>query len=184
MTIRVGSGEDLHRIDASRKLVLGGVAIPDSPGLAGHSDADVLLHAITDAVLGAAGLGDIGTHFPATEPEWAASDSSAFLRHAVKLAREVGFVPSNVDSTVRTERPRLTPHVTAMREAIASLMGMEFAAVSVKAKTSEGLDAVGEGLAMFRHRRRPPRVRRLIETSPGERARPALRRAQLGISEA
>jgi 2-C-methyl-D-erythritol 2,4-cyclodiphosphate synthase len=146
--MRIGLGEDIHRIDASRPLVLGGVTIPDAAGLAGHSDADVLLHAITDAVLGAAGLGDIGGHFPSSDEQWRDADSSAFLREAVALAKGAGYRPENVDSTVRIEKPRLAPHIKAMRVRIASLMGLEPAAVNVKAKTAEGLDAVGEGLAI------------------------------------
>lgn len=146
--MRVGLGEDIHRIDASRPLVLGGVAIPDADGLAGHSDADVLLHAITDAALGAAGLGDIGAHFPFSDDKWKGAESSVFLREAVALARAAGLRPENVDATVRTEKPRLAPHIAAMRDRIAALMGMELAAVNVKAKTAEGLDSVGEGLAM------------------------------------
>ena len=146
--MRVGLGEDIHRIDPSRPLVLGGVTIPGAAGLAGHSDADVLLHAITDAVLGAAGLGDIGSHFPSSDDRWKDAGSAVFLREAVALAKKAGLRPENVDSTVRTEKPRLSTHIAAMRESIASLMEMEPAAVNVKAKTAEGLDAVGEGLAM------------------------------------
>jgi len=146
--VRVGLGEDIHRIDDSRTLVLGGVIIEEGPGLAGHSDADVLLHAITDAVLGAAGLGDIGHYFPASDPRYAHADSADFLRVALKLAREAGWEVGNIDSTVRAERPRLAPYIEHIRERIAEVAGIEQGRVSVKAKTAEGLDAVGRGEAM------------------------------------
>jgi 2-C-methyl-D-erythritol 2,4-cyclodiphosphate synthase len=146
--IRVGLGEDLHRIDDGRTLVLGGVIIEEGPGLAGHSDADVLLHAITDAVLGAAALGDIGHYFPPSDPRYAHADSADFLRVALKLAREAGWEVGNVDSTVRTERPRLAPYIAHIRERIAEICGIATDQVSVKAKTGEGLDAIGRGEAM------------------------------------
>jgi 2-C-methyl-D-erythritol 2,4-cyclodiphosphate synthase len=146
--MRVGLGEDLHRVDESRPLVLGGVLIEEGPGLSGHSDADVLLHAITDAVLGAAALGDIGQHFPPGDPRWKHADSADFLRTALRLAREAGWEVANVDSTVRTERPKLAPYIPHIRERIAEVAGLDPAQVSVKAKTSEGLDAVGRGEAM------------------------------------
>jgi 2-C-methyl-D-erythritol 2,4-cyclodiphosphate synthase len=145
---RVGLGEDLHRIDDGRTLVLGGVIIEEGPGLAGHSDADVLLHAITDAILGAAALGDIGHYFPPSDPRYAHADSADFLRVALKLAREAGWEVSNIDSTVRAERPKLEPYIEHIRERIAEIAGIEAVQVSVKAKTSEGLDAVGRGEAM------------------------------------
>jgi 2-C-methyl-D-erythritol 2,4-cyclodiphosphate synthase len=148
MTVRVGIGEDLHRVDDSRTLVLGGVIIEEGPGLAGHSDADVLLHAITDAVLGAAALGDIGHYFPPNDPRYAHADSADFLRKALELAREAGWTVVNIDSVVKTERPRLAPYVQHIRERIAEIAGIEVGAVSVKAKTGEGLDAVGRGEAM------------------------------------
>ena len=146
--IRVGLGEDLHRIDDARTLVLGGVIIEEGPGLAGHSDADILLHAITDAVLGAAALGDIGHYFPPSDPRYAHTDSADFLRVAVRLAREAGWEVGNIDSTVRTERPKLAPYIEHIRERIAEIVGIPVEQVSVKAKTSEGLDAVGRGEAM------------------------------------
>jgi 2-C-methyl-D-erythritol 2,4-cyclodiphosphate synthase len=145
---RVGLGEDLHRIDDGRTLVLGGVIIEEGPGLAGHSDADVLLHAITDAILGAAALGDIGHYFPPSDPRYAHADSADFLRVALKLAREAGWEVGNIDSTVRAERPKLAPYIEHIRERIAEIAGIEAVQVSVKAKTSEGLDAVGRGEAM------------------------------------
>ena len=148
MTTRVGMGEDLHRVDDGRTLVLGGVIIEEGPGLAGHSDADVLLHAITDAVLGAAALGDIGHYFPPSDPRYAHADSADFLRKAVELASEAGWRVGNIDSTVRTERPKLAPYIEHIRERIAGIVGVEVAAVSVKAKTAEGVDAIGRGEAM------------------------------------
>lgn len=147
--IRVGIGEDLHRIDDGRTLVLGGVIIEEGPGLAGHSDADILLHAITDALLGAAALGDIGQYFPPNDPRYAHADSADFLRKALQLARDAGWDLVNVDSTVRTERPTLRPYIEHMRERIAEIAGLAVEQVAVKAKTSEGLDAVGRGEAMF-----------------------------------
>lgn len=146
--MRVGIGEDLHRVDDGRTLVLGGVIIEEGPGLAGHSDADVLLHAITDAVLGAAALGDIGHHFPQSDPRYAHADSADFLRVALRLARDTGWEVSNIDATVRAERPKLAPYIEHIRERIAEIAGIEVGQVSVKAKTSEGLDAVGRGEAM------------------------------------
>lgn len=148
MSVRVGQGEDLHRIDDSRTLVLGGIIIEEGPGLAGHSDADVLLHAITDAVLGAAALGDIGHYFPPSDPRYAHADSADFLRKAIELAREAGWALVNVDSTVRTERPKLGPYITLIRERIAEITGIGVDAVSVKAKTAEGLGEIGRGEAM------------------------------------
>ncbi len=146
--MRVGMGEDLHRIDDARTLVLGGVIIEEGPGLSGHSDADVLLHAITDAVLGAAALGDIGHYFPPSDPRYAHADSADFLRVALKLAREAGWEVANIDSTVRTERPKLAPYVAHIRERVAEICGIGVVQVSVKAKTAEGLDAIGRGEAM------------------------------------
>lgn len=148
MNLRVGQGEDLHRVDDSRTLVLGGVIIEEGPGLAGHSDADVLLHAITDAVLGAAALGDIGHYFPPSDPRYAHADSADFLRKALELARDAGWSVVNVDSTVRTERPRLAAYIPHIRERIAAIIGVGVGDVSVKAKTAEGLGEIGRGEAM------------------------------------
>ena len=146
--MRVGIGEDLHRIDSARTLVLGGVTVAGAAGLAGHSDADVLLHAITDAVLGAAGKGDLGTHFPSSDERWRDADSRVFLAEAVRMAGEDGWALANVDATVRAERPRLAPHLAAMRESIARIAGVELTQVNVKAKSAEGLDAIGRGEAI------------------------------------
>ncbi|MBI2766751.1 MAG: 2-C-methyl-D-erythritol 2,4-cyclodiphosphate synthase [Chloroflexi bacterium] len=146
--MRVGQGEDIHRIDDARTLVLGGVIIEEGPGLAGHSDADVLLHAITDAVLGAAALGDIGQYFPPTDPRYAHADSADFLRVATRLARDAGWEVANIDATVRAERPKLAPYIAHLRRRIAEIAALDPGQVSVKAKSGEGLDAVGRGEAM------------------------------------
>lgn len=146
--IRVGLGTDLHRVDDGETLVLGGVIIEEGPGLAGHSDADVLLHAITDAVLGAAALGDIGQYFPPSDPRYAHADSADFLRKALELARWEGWEIGNVDCVVTTERPRLAPYMEHILERIAEILGCKVGQVSVKAKTNEGLDAIGRGEAM------------------------------------
>ena len=148
--MRIGIGYDAHRLVPDRPLVLGGVTIPHDTGLAGHSDADVLLHALADALLGAAALGDLGGHFPDTDPEWEGADSLALLSTVVEEVAEAGYVPHNVDATVLLERPKLRPHIDSMRENIADGLGLDPAAVSVKATTNEGLGAVGaeEGAAV------------------------------------
>jgi len=142
-TIRTGFGYDLHRLVQGRKLVLGGVIIPFEKGLDGHSDADVLLHAITDALLGAAAMGDIGTHFPDTDPEWKGADSRMLLRKAVQLIRDRGYQLGNVDSTIVAERPKLKPYIDQMRSNIAADLGLETDQVSVKATTSEQIGMIG-----------------------------------------
>ena len=142
---RTGQGWDTHRLEAGRALVLGGVRIPSDFGLAGHSDADVLAHAITDALLGAAALGDIGMHFPDTDPRWKDADSLVFLRHALALVREAGYEVVHVDSTVILERPKLKDFRQAIREKLAETLGLEVSSVSVKFKTAERLGPVGEG---------------------------------------
>jgi len=141
--MRIGVGYDVHRLVDGRPLVLGGVLIPHEKGLAGHSDADVLLHAIADALLGAAALGDLGAYFPDTDPDWEGADSQVLLRHVVESVGEAGYVPHNVDSTVVLERPKLRPHIDAMRENVAQCVELGRARVSVKATTNEGLGAVG-----------------------------------------
>ncbi|GAB4335898.1 MAG: 2-C-methyl-D-erythritol 2,4-cyclodiphosphate synthase [Dehalococcoidia bacterium] len=146
--MRVGLGEDIHPIDEMRTLVLGGVIIEEGPGLAGVSDADVLLHAIIDAVLGAAALGDIGTHFPPDDPQWNDADSADLLRRSLAMVREQGWELANIDATVRTERPKLAPYMPHIRARIADIIGLQKDQVSIKAKTAEGLDAVGRGEAM------------------------------------
>lgn len=142
---RSGLGWDVHRIASKRPLILGGVSIPCEFGFEGHSDADVLAHAITDAILGAAALGDIGMHFPDTDPQWKGTGSLQFLDHACKLARDAGWELVNVDSTVILERPKLKDYRTAIRESLASAMGLALDAVSVKFKTAEKVGPVGEG---------------------------------------
>lgn len=141
--MRIGVGYDVHRLEEGRSLVLGGVPIPHELGLAGHSDADVLLHAIADAVLGAAALGDLGAHFPDTEADWEGADSMDLLREVKALVREDGYVTHNVDATVILERPRLRPHVDAMRANVATALDLDRDRVSVKATTAEGLGPEG-----------------------------------------
>jgi len=143
--IRTGLGWDVHRIAPGRSLILGGVTVPSEFGLEGHSDADVLAHAITDAILGAAALGDIGMHFPDTDPRWKGCDSLVFLKHALQLAAERGYTIVNVDSTVILERPKLKDYRTAIRERLAQTLGLELDRVSVKFKTAEKVGPVGEG---------------------------------------
>ena len=149
MTVRVGNGFDVHALVAGRRLVIGGVTITHDRGLAGHSDADVLLHAIADAILGALALGDLGAHFPDTDPRWKDADSRALLRHVASLARERGYAVGNVDGTVIAQAPRLAPFVAAMRANIAADLGCDPGAVSVKATTTEALGFAGreEGIA-------------------------------------
>jgi len=142
---RSGLGWDVHRIVTGRPLILGGVTIPSEFGLEGHSDADVLAHAITDAILGAAALGDIGMHFPDTDPQWKGAGSLQFLRHACELAAREGYQIVNVDSTVILERPKLKDYRLAIRESLAGAMGMDLECVSVKFKTAEKVGTVGEG---------------------------------------
>ncbi len=144
LSLRVGEGWDTHQLVAGRPLVLGGVTIPHSHGLLGHSDADALLHAITDALLGAAGLGDIGRHFPDTDPAFKGADSVRLLQTAAERVREAGYVVLNVDSTIVAQAPKMAPHIAAMRECIAQALGLPVAAVNVKAKTAEHLGPVGE----------------------------------------
>jgi 2-C-methyl-D-erythritol 2,4-cyclodiphosphate synthase len=141
----MGLGWDVHRIAAGRPLVLGGITVPCEFGLEGHSDADVLAHAITDAILGAAALGDIGMHFPDTDPRWKGCDSLVFLRHALTLAEERGFRLVNVDSTVILEKPKLKDFRESIREQLAAAMGLTVDRVSVKVKTAEKVGPVGEG---------------------------------------
>jgi 2-C-methyl-D-erythritol 2,4-cyclodiphosphate synthase len=143
--IRTGLGWDNHRIAAGRMLILGGVKVDWDMGLEGHSDADVLSHAITDAILGAAALGDIGMHFPDSDPRWKGADSLQFLRHACELARAEGYRISNVDSTVVLERPKLKDYRSSIRESLAATIGIAVDCVSVKFKTSEKVGPVGEG---------------------------------------
>lgn len=143
--MRFGQGWDVHRIVAGRPLILGGITIPCEFGLEGHSDADVLAHAITDAILGAIAAGDIGMHFPDTDPKWKGAGSLQFLRHACDLAEEAGYRIENVDSTVILERPKLKDFRLPIRESLARTMGVDVSRVSVKFKTAERVGPVGEG---------------------------------------
>lgn len=149
--MRVGIGYDSHRFDPSRPLVLGGVTVPDSPGLAGHSDADAVAHAITDALLGAACLGDIGTHFPDSDPRWKDANSMQLLETAHARVRAAGYRLENVDVTVLLERPRLAPFIRNMRIKLSSILACTPEAISIKAKSNEGMGFVGrsEGLAVM-----------------------------------
>lgn len=146
--IRVGEGWDIHALVADRPLVIGGVRIPYDKGLLGHSDADVLLHAITDALLGAAALGDIGKHFPDTDARFKGADSTVLLAEAARRVRQAGFEIGNIDSTVIAQAPKLMPWIPAMRAAIADALAVELEQVNVKAKTAEHLGPVGQGEAM------------------------------------
>jgi 2-C-methyl-D-erythritol 2,4-cyclodiphosphate synthase len=148
---RIGIGYDIHRLVEGRKLVLGGVEIPFEKGLLGHSDSDVLTHAICDALMGAAALGDIGMHFPDTDPRWAGASSLDFLAHAVELITDRGYSIANIDATVVAEQPKLRPYIQAMRESLASVLRIDVDHVNVKAKTNEGLESIGRGDAMAAH---------------------------------
>jgi 2-C-methyl-D-erythritol 2,4-cyclodiphosphate synthase len=149
MAIRVGQGFDVHALVAGRPLIIGGVTIPHTHGLAGHSDADVLLHAVTDAVLGAAGLGDIGRHFPDTDPAYKGADSRVLLRAAMAKVRQAGWQVVNIDATVHAQVPKIGPHAQAMVANIAHDLGIATGQVNIKAKTNEGLGHLGrsEGIA-------------------------------------
>ena len=146
--LRIGEGWDIHALVAGRKLVIGGVHIPFDLGLLGHSDADVLMHAITDALLGAAALGDIGTHFPDTDPQFQGADSSVLLAEAARRVRHQGFEVCNVDSTVIAQAPKLMPWIPAMRAKISTALALRQDQVNIKAKTAEGLGPVGFGQAI------------------------------------
>jgi 2-C-methyl-D-erythritol 2,4-cyclodiphosphate synthase len=145
---RVGEGWDTHQLVTGRPLILGGITVPHSHGLLGHSDADALLHAITDALFGAAGLGDIGRHFPDTDEAYRGADSFQLLTEAARRVREAGWRIANVDSTIVAQAPRMAPHIPAMRARIAVALGLEESAVNVKAKTAEKMGPVGEGRAI------------------------------------
>lgn len=145
---RAGIGYDLHRLEPGRPLVLGGVQIPFEKGPVGHSDGDALAHAICDALLGAAGLGDIGTHFPDTDPKWKGANSLLFLDHVRGLVAERGLRISHVDAVVIMEKPKLGPHFPLMRQTLASVLGIGLEQINLKAKTNEGVDAVGRGEAI------------------------------------
>lgn len=143
--MRVGIGYDSHRFAPGRRLVLGGVEIPHEVGLIGHSDADAAAHAVTDAILGAAALGDIGAHFPPSDPRWRDADSIGLLESAVRILAEHGYRVHNVDLTIICEAPKILPHVPAMRERLAEALGIEVGQVSIKGKTNEGMGWIGRG---------------------------------------
>jgi 2-C-methyl-D-erythritol 2,4-cyclodiphosphate synthase len=145
--LRVGIGYDSHRLVEDRKLILGGVQIPFDKGLSGHSDGDILFHALTDALLGAAGLGDIGHYFPPSDPKWKDADSEVFLAHARKLIDDNGYRIVNVDAVIGLERPKVGPHRDVIRKNVARVLGIETDRVGLKAKTAEGMGPVGEGSA-------------------------------------
>ena len=149
--MRIGHGYDVHRLVPERKLILGGVEVPYEKGLLGHSDADVLTHAVMDALLGAAGLGDIGKHFPDIDPAYAGADSMKLLEHVAGLLRARGWQVSNVDATILAQRPKLAPYIPAMRRALAGHLGLEEEQVNVKATTEEGLGFTGSGEGMAAH---------------------------------
>lgn len=146
--IRIGEGWDTHALVPGRPLILGGITIPHTHGLLGHSDADALLHAITDALLGAASLGDIGKHFPDTDPRFKGADSAVLLAEAASAVRAAGWQIGNVDSTIVAQAPKMAPHIGAMRERIAAVLGLAVDQVNVKAKTAEKMGPVGEGRAI------------------------------------
>ena len=149
--MRIGHGYDVHRLEEGRKLILGGVDIPWERGLLGHSDADVLVHAVMDALLGAAGLGDIGKHFPDADPAYAGADSLKLLEHVTGLLRERSFAVGNVDATILAQRPKLAPHIPKMRDNLARVMRVEPSRVNVKATPEEGLGFTGSGEGMAAH---------------------------------
>ena len=149
--MRIGHGYDVHKLVECRDLILGGVKIPYDKGLLGHSDADVLLHAVIDALLGAAALGDIGSHFPDTDPCWKDADSAMLLSSVMDEIAQAGFFVGNVDVTLICERPKLRPHVDAIRSRLAELLRVPVGSISVKGKTNEGMDATGEGVGIAVH---------------------------------
>ena len=149
--MRIGHGYDVHRLVEDRRLILGGVEIPFEKGLLGHSDADVLLHAIADALLGAAALGDIGLHFPDSDPRFAGADSRVLLKEVCRLIREAGFEIENIDATILCQAPKLRPYIDAMRQNIADTCGLAVGQVSVKATTEEGLGFTGSGAGIAAH---------------------------------
>ena len=151
LPFRIGHGYDVHRLVENRKLILGGVEIPYEKGLLGHSDADVLLHAVSDALLGALALGDIGKHFPDTDPAYAGADSLKLLELVVEKVREQGYAVGNLDATVLCQKPKLAPYIGSMREKIAAACGVSTEQVSVKSTTEERLGFTGEGLGISAH---------------------------------
>lgn len=149
--MRIGFGYDSHRFEEGRRLVLGGVEFPGETGLAGHSDADALIHAVIDALFGAAALGDIGSHFPDNDPKWKDADSAKLLSAAVAEVSAAGYRVANIDATVICERPKLRPKIDAIRRRLADILGIDVSCVSVKGKTNEHMDDIGAGLGVVAH---------------------------------
>ncbi|HEY1727499.1 MAG TPA: 2-C-methyl-D-erythritol 2,4-cyclodiphosphate synthase [Candidatus Baltobacteraceae bacterium] len=149
--MRIGHGFDAHRLEAGRKFVVGGVQIAHDRGPAGHSDGDALAHAISDAILGACALGDLGTHFPSSDERWRDADSMYLLAACVQMAAEAGYQVSNLDATVIVQRPVLAPHIAAIRASLATVLGIELASVSIKAKTTDGMGFTGDGSGIAVH---------------------------------
>lgn len=149
--MRIGHGFDAHRLEAGRRLMLGGVEIAHPTGAVGHSDADVLAHALCDALLGAAALGDLGAHFPDTDDRWKDADSMQLLEHCAQLVRDAGFIIANVDATIVVQAPKLAPHVARMRANVSQRLDLPIGAVSVKAKTTEGMGYTGDGSGIAAH---------------------------------
>lgn len=151
MSVRCGIGYDLHRLELGRRLIVGGLELPFEKGPVGHSDGDVLVHALCDALLGAAGLGDIGAHFPDTDPRWKGASSVIFLEHARRLLDEKHLTIEHVDAVIVTEKPKLGPHFPKMRETLSKALGVGADKIHLKAKTNEGVDAIGRGEAIAAH---------------------------------
>ncbi len=151
MEYRIGQGFDLHRLEENRKLILGGIEIDYEKGLLGHSDADVLAHSITDALLGALALGDIGTHFPDNDPKYKGIDSLILLKKAYELVKEKGYVINNLDNTIQAQEPKMKPHIPSIQKKLAEVLEIDLSQISIKAKTMEGLDSVGEKKAISVH---------------------------------
>lgn len=151
MNVRIGYGYDLHKLTEGRDCIIGGVSIPFEKGLSGHSDADVLLHAITDSLLGSLALGDIGSHFPDTNPKWKGADSSELLRKSYAMLTGRGWEVQNIDSTVIAEEPKLKPYIEDIRSSIASILGIDYNRISVKATTSEQMGFIGRGEGIAAH---------------------------------
>ncbi len=147
--MRIGTGYDIHKLVEGRQLILGGVTIPHTRGLLGHSDADCLVHAIIDALLGAAALGDIGTHFPDTDPTYKNADSMALLLTTAQMLSDKGYTIANIDSTIIAQQPKLALYITPMRKSLSTALSLDIDNISIKAKTNEGMDATGEGNAII-----------------------------------
>jgi len=148
MDFRIGFGSDIHKLAIGKPLIIGGILISSNKGAVGHSDADVLMHSITDAILGALALGDIGTHFPDNDEQWKNADSSVFLRKALALMKDKKYRIKNLDAVIHLEKPKLKPYINKIRENLAEILEIDLSCVSIKAKTGEGVDAIGESEAI------------------------------------